>query len=69
MEGRIDYFVAGIGTGGTIGGAARYLKEKDPSIQVVAVDPVGSVFYDYFHHQETGQSRALTCWRGWATSS
>lgn len=49
MEGRIDYFVAGIGTGGTIGGTARYLKEKDPNIRVVAVDPEGSVFYDYFH--------------------
>jgi len=49
MEGRIDYFVAGIGTGGTIGGTARFLKEKDPRIQVVAVDPVGSVFHDYFH--------------------
>jgi len=51
MEGRIDYFVAGIGTGGTIGGTARFLKEKDPKIQVVAVDPVGSVFYEYFHHK------------------
>ena len=49
MGGRIDYFVAGIGTGGTIGGTARFLKEKDPGIQVVAVDPVGSVFYEYFH--------------------
>lgn len=48
MEGRIDYFVAGIGTGGTIGGTARYLKEKDPRIQVIAVDPLGSVFYEYF---------------------
>jgi cystathionine beta-synthase len=51
MEGRIDYFVAGIGTGGTIGGTARFLKEKDPGIRVVAVDPVGSVFYEYFHHR------------------
>jgi cystathionine beta-synthase len=51
MEGRIDYFVAGIGTGGTIGGTARFLKEKDPKIQVVAIDPVGSVFYEYFHHR------------------
>ncbi len=51
MEGRIDYFVAGIGTGGTIGGTARFLKEKDPRIRVVAVDPVGSVFFEYFHHQ------------------
>lgn len=50
MEGRLDAFVAGIGTGGTVCGAARYLKERDPSIQVIAVDPEGSVFYDYFHH-------------------
>ncbi len=52
MEERIDYFIAGIGTGGTIGGTARYLKEKDPGIQVVAVDPVGSVFYEYFRSRK-----------------
>ena len=52
MEGRIDYFVSGIGTGGTIGGTARFLKEKDPAIKVVAVDPVGSVFYEYFHKKQ-----------------
>ena len=52
MEGRIDYLVAGMGTGGTIGGTAKYLKERDPSIKVVAVDPEGSIFYDYFR---TGQ--------------
>jgi cystathionine beta-synthase len=49
MGGRIDYLVAGIGTGGTICGVSRYLKEQDPSIEVVAVDPEGSVFYDHFH--------------------
>ncbi len=50
MEGRIDCFVAGIGTGGTICGVSRYLKEQDASIKVIAVDPEGSVFHDYFHH-------------------
>ena len=45
----IDYVVAGIGTGGTICGIARFLKQRDPSIKVVAIDPEGSVFFDYFH--------------------
>jgi cystathionine beta-synthase len=49
MEGRIDFFVAGIGTGGTICGVSRFLKEKDPRIRVVGVDPAGSIFFDYFH--------------------
>jgi cystathionine beta-synthase len=52
MEGRIDVLVAGIGTGGTISGAARYLKEQDPSIRVVAVDVEGSVFTDRFRTGE-----------------
>jgi cystathionine beta-synthase len=49
MEGRIDYFVAGAGTGGTIGGVGRFLKEQDPRIRVISVDPCGSVFHDHFH--------------------
>jgi cystathionine beta-synthase len=52
MEGRIDVLVAGAGTGGTIGGVGRYLKEKDPKIRVVAVDPVGSVFSPHFHGEK-----------------
>ncbi len=44
MEGRIDFFAAGIGTGGTLSGTAKYLKSKNPNIQIVAVDPVGSIY-------------------------
>jgi cystathionine beta-synthase len=42
--GRLDYFVCGMGTGGTITGTSRYLKEQDPAIHVVGADPVGSIF-------------------------
>ncbi len=44
----IDILVAGIGTGGTLSGAARFLKERKPAVRIIAVDPVGSVFYDHF---------------------
>jgi cystathionine beta-synthase len=57
MDGRIDYLVAGIGTGGTICGVARYLKERDAGIKVIAVDPVGSVFYDYFKTGRPGEPK------------
>ena len=43
MDGKIDYFVAGAGSGGTFSGVMRYLKEKNPEIKGVLADPVGSV--------------------------
>jgi len=52
FEGKLDYFVCCLGTGGTASGTAKYLKEKDPNIRSIGVDPVGSLYFDYFH---TGQ--------------
>ncbi len=51
-EGKITHFVCGMGTGGTISGAGKFLKEKNPKIQIVGVDPEGSLYYE-FH--KTGQ--------------
>src|SRR5215510_3103876 len=45
--GEIDVFCAGLGTGGTISGCARYFKERKRSLKAVGVDPVGSLYYDY----------------------
>src|ERR1700710_3263792 len=50
-EGKITHLVAGVGTGGTISGIAKYLKEKNPAIQILGIDTYGSVFKKY---KETG---------------
>lgn len=47
-KGKIDYFIASASTGGTISGVGRFLKEKNPKIQVIMPDPVGSLYYSYF---------------------
>jgi cystathionine beta-synthase len=56
-EGRITHFVCGVGTGGTISGTGRYLKEKNPHIRVIGADPYGSVFKTF---KETGQLMQAT---------
>src|SRR5262250_2784097 len=47
-EGKITHVVIGVGTGGTITGVARFLKEKNPGIRVIGADPVGSIFAEMF---------------------
>lgn len=52
--GRVTHLVAGAGTGGTVSGAGKYLKEKNPKVRVVAGDPVGSLYTQYHRSHALG---------------
>ena len=54
-EGRVTHFVAGAGTGGTVSGAGKYLKERNPRIRVIAGDPVGSLYTQYHSTRRMGE--------------
>ncbi|PKN58110.1 MAG: pyridoxal-5'-phosphate-dependent protein subunit beta [Deltaproteobacteria bacterium HGW-Deltaproteobacteria-14] len=56
--GEIDVLVTSMGTGGTISGVAQYLKERKPSLRIIGVDPVGSIYYDYFRTGKITQAHS-----------
>ncbi len=55
-EGKITHFVCGAGTGGTISGVGKYLKEKNPNVKIIGVDPIGSLYYEKVKQGTVGKA-------------
>jgi len=56
-EGQVTHFVCGVGTGGTISGAGKFLKEKNPNVKIIGVDPYGSLYYDFVKTGQTSKAK------------
>src|ERR1017187_7786659 len=56
-DGKITHFMCGMGTGGTISGVGRYLKEKNPDVKIIGVDPIGSLYYDFAKTGTVGKAK------------
>jgi cystathionine beta-synthase len=56
-DGTLNALIAGMGTGGTISGCGRYLKEQNPALRVIGVDPDGSLYHDYIKYGRVGEAR------------
>ena len=61
-DGKVDVFIAGMGTGGTISGVGKFLKEKKGNVKIIGADPIGSILYDLFYKKRWAR-RSRTRWR------